>query len=222
MKDAKFIELLNLYVDHQINPAESALLESEVRSSPDRRRIYREYCEMQKGCAELAESFRAEASATETKIDEFKPRRRAMGAMTYMSGFVAVAACAAVLIGLRSHSNEPVTISPSAPQVQIAAVAMQSPAVVPTLAPRQSLQPAFGPHVLTLLDQASEPAEVATADQTAFGEWMNSVRLSSLPGANVNDFRFDAQATLPPDGRSYHSDRPIQGKVELTAFTFQK
>ena len=51
MKESKFIELLNLYVDHQISPDDAKLLESEVESNPTRRRIYRQYCQMQKACA---------------------------------------------------------------------------------------------------------------------------------------------------------------------------
>ena len=31
MKDTKFTELLNLYLDHQISPEETALLEAEIR-----------------------------------------------------------------------------------------------------------------------------------------------------------------------------------------------
>ena len=47
MKDSEFIELLNLYLDHEISVADAARLEAEVQGSPARRRVYREYCQMQ-------------------------------------------------------------------------------------------------------------------------------------------------------------------------------
>ena len=31
MKDSEFLELLNLYLDHEISPADAARLEAEVR-----------------------------------------------------------------------------------------------------------------------------------------------------------------------------------------------
>ena len=51
MKDSEFLELLNLYLDHEITPADAARLEAEVRADPERRRTYLQYCRMQKACA---------------------------------------------------------------------------------------------------------------------------------------------------------------------------
>ena len=60
MNDSEFIELLNLYLDHEITPADAARLEAEVRGNPERRRTYLEYCRMQKACAILAADFAAD------------------------------------------------------------------------------------------------------------------------------------------------------------------
>ncbi len=219
MKETKFIELLNLYIDHQISPAEVELLEAEVKSNPVRRRIYREYCEMQKGCAMLAENFRTQAPAGDAKVVEFRPHRRfPFGAVAYVGSLAAVAACVAVVFVSRSHQVQPAR-SPIALAQQSVATAPAVAAAVP--APRPALQPAFGPKVLTLRAQNAELAE-ATADQAAMAEWMNNIQLSSMPGTSAEDLRFDAHATLQPDARTYRTGRPIQGKVEWTAFTFQK
>ena len=219
MKDAKFLELLNLYVDHQISPAEAEQLEAEVKSNPGRRRVYREYCEMQKACSVLAENFRAAAPASDPKIVEFKPRRRLpIGAVAYVTSLAAVAACVAVVFTMRSRQALPAAVSsPMAQQVVKApatAVAVATPS-------RPALQPAFGPKFLTLRAQNAELAE-STADQAALTEWMNSIQLSSMPGASADDLRFDARATLQPEARTYRAAGPIKGKVEWTAFTFQK
>jgi len=218
MNESKFIELLNLYIDHQISPADAALLEAEVKSNPERRRVYREYCQMQKACTVLAENFRTQAPATNPKIVEFKPRRH-VGAVAYVTGLMAVAACVALVLGVRSR----MTVSTPAAHEQVAAQ-LQAPAaaVAQVTAPRPALQPVFGPRLLPLREQNAELAETASADQAAFGEWMNSIQLSSMPGASAADLRFDAHATLQPDVRTYRTGRPIQGKVEWTAFTFQK
>ena len=57
MKDSEFIELLNLYLDHEITAADAARLEAEVQASPERRRVYQQYCRMQKACTMLAKDF---------------------------------------------------------------------------------------------------------------------------------------------------------------------
>ena len=62
MKELEFIELLNLYLDHEISPEDAARLEAEVLNNPARRRVYREYCQMQKACKAIAVDFQAEAA----------------------------------------------------------------------------------------------------------------------------------------------------------------
>jgi hypothetical protein len=217
MKESKFIELLNLYVDHQISPAEADLLEAEVKTNPARRRIYREYCEMQKGCAMLAETFRTEAPASDPQRVEFKSRRFPLSAVAYATSLAAVAACVAVVFISRSHQAQAVPAAAPIAQQQPA----PAPMVAATAVARPALQPAFGPKVLTLHAQNAELAD-ASADQAAMAGWMNSIQLSSMPGVSADDLRFDAHATLQPDAKTYRAARPIQGKVEWTAFTFQK
>jgi anti-sigma factor RsiW len=218
MKETKFIELLNLYVDHQISPAEAEQLETEVRSNPEHRRVYRDYCQMQKACTELAENFRTQAPAGNPQVARQGHRRRAAGNLPYALGLVAVAASLALVVGLRSRFAErPMVAAPVAPAVAPATLAVSAPDSRPVL------QPVMGPRLLPVRSPSAELTEVASAtDQAAFADWMNSVQLSSMPDASADDLRFDAHATLQPDARPYRSNRPHQGKVEWTAFTFQK
>jgi hypothetical protein len=76
MKDAKFIELLNLYLDHQI-PDESAELEAEIRAIPRAAALYRQYCQMQKACNVLAADLRAQAPGAGAGSARPATRRRA-------------------------------------------------------------------------------------------------------------------------------------------------
>ena len=50
MKDREFIQLLNLYVDREITADDARRLEIEVASSPERRKVYDQYCRIQKAC----------------------------------------------------------------------------------------------------------------------------------------------------------------------------
>ena len=61
MKDSKFIELLNLYLDQQIEPAEAALLEEEIARHPARRQTYQQYCRMHRACTLMFEQAQPES-----------------------------------------------------------------------------------------------------------------------------------------------------------------
>ena len=61
MKESKFIELLNLYIDRQISPEEAARLEEEILHNPRHRRIYQQYCRMHRACTLVLENIRAQA-----------------------------------------------------------------------------------------------------------------------------------------------------------------
>jgi len=117
MKESKFIELLNLYIDQEISPPEAELLEEEIQRDPARQRVYLQYCRMHRASAVLFESFRSEnmpaggklaeaARAAAEKVVAFPtlaPRRSARWA--YAAGLVAAAACVAFVFVHRSTVN---------------------------------------------------------------------------------------------------------------------
>jgi len=76
MKESRYIELLNLYVDHRLTPAEAVELEAEVQRSPERRRIYSQYCRMQKACAVLFDAERSLAPKTAAVLSSFDSHPR--------------------------------------------------------------------------------------------------------------------------------------------------
>ena len=220
MKESKFIELLNLYVDHQISADDAALLEAEVRGNAERRRVYRQYCQIQKACTQLGDVFRTEAPAPVTmpQIVQRKPRR-SFGVAAYVGALGAVAACLAVVLVVRSRP-EPVAASAVA-QVQVSAP--QATQVAAVMAQRPALQPVLGPRSLKLREQNTELVESAPAAyQVAFGDWMNDVRLPSMDNGSIDDLRFDGRSTVPAGSRANRAVRPFQGKVEMAAVRFQK
>jgi anti-sigma factor RsiW len=143
MKESKFIELLNLYIDHQISPEDAALLEASILQNPRHRQIYRQYCRMQRACTIVLDRSQPEnnAEAAEGRVVAFaEPRRLRRG--FYAIG-LAAAACLTFVVLLpvfRSHGNLPeraIAAAPSStgalvkssPGAAVAPVRMDVPAV---------------------------------------------------------------------------------------------
>ena len=215
MKNSKFIELLNLYVDRQISPADAALLEAEIQQNPQRRKIYREYCQMQKACVILSENFRTEAPVVEKLIDHTRAPRR-LGWPTYAMGFAAAAACIALVVvntPVKQQNSlaasDPVTTPANA--VPAAAVATV-PVVESTRAP---LHPAF-PGIMR--EETVAAAQVAKTERVPL-DWMNQVRLERV---KVEDLWFSNHPELQTSDLTLRSVRPNQGQIESTAFIFAK
>jgi hypothetical protein len=193
MKDSKFIELLNLYVDHQISAEEAALLEAEIHRDPERRRVYRQYCQMQKACVMLADSFRTEAPAAGNVV-AFAPPRRRLQAVAYTMGALAAAACVALV--MVSRDRGPVT--PAAPALAVAparAATVAARSAPEPLPARLALQPVFAAAVR---DNAT--SAVATSDRGEF-EWMRRVQLQRVP--NVQELWFESRPTIQPQDLSF-------------------
>lgn len=132
MTHEKFIESLNLYLDGELPPHAAAELEREIAGNLERRRIYRQYCQMQKACGELAERFREEAAPAphfrKGAVVEI-PTRRASGDWFRSIALVATGAAAAcaVFVAVRQRpSSKPAD-----------AVAVNQPA--PVAEPAQSV-----------------------------------------------------------------------------------
>ena len=133
MKDHRFIELLNLYIDRQITAEETAELEAEIQSSPQRQAVYRQYCQIHAATKVVYDSFRAgaaEPAANTTgrpaTVELFETRRR-VNWVHYVGGFAAAAAVAGLFF-VRHSANTgletPVALAP----VQTVAVAPVQPA----------------------------------------------------------------------------------------------
>jgi len=236
VKDKRFIELLNFYVDHQIAPEEAAELESEILRSPERRKTYREYCRMQRACGMIFDREREQAPASfalEKSLQEAErkivgvPTRRKAGWGTYtaaLGGLTAMAACMAVVFLNSGTTSAPTNVA-SAPSAKASAPLMvQSSPVTPlpiaALTPRSTttLQPLFANQSLTSArDDANLPERAVNT------EWMQQVQLPPVQRVVVDDTAFEARPTLQQDNsRVFRSSRPIQGNVEFTAFQFQR
>jgi len=211
MKESKFIELLNLYVDHEITAADAALLETEVQRDPERRRVYREYCQMQKACTQLAEQFQTEAPpapAVEPVTVVAFPRRR-FAALAYAGG-LAAAACVAAVVLSWNRPGRPQLKNQTAP-----ALAATIPAPSTGLTARPELKPAFG----GLVRESTREGRLFAEAERAQLDWLNDIRLQRV---TIDQLRFDTQPTLQPADYLLRARRTPPAQAEMTAFRFQR
>jgi len=227
MKDSEFIELLNLYLDHEISAADAARLEAEVLKNPARRHVYQDYCRMQKACKLLAQDFVEEAAPAPANVVAFEAPDRASRVGWLAGGtFAAAAACLAVVFVSMNRDTTP----PS--QAQPKALAHEQSVVIPseTLASsvdRSVLRSVTVPPILTrgetpvvsavglsLASASSSPAIpterfVSSADPTApqFA-WMNTVQLAPMQRASLDDFRSTNRVNATPPVRAQAGAQP--------------
>jgi len=161
ISDKKFIELLNLYLDHEISDAEVRTLEAEILSNPARHRLYRQYCAMHKGCLELASAFAPQSEVTASRNAssackvvrhrEAPPAysRDKCGWGAWVGGLGLAAACGALVFFVFSHKHRNGPGSGSmgtfAPAPALLAVPLATPLNIPTPSPVASA-PHFEAH----------------------------------------------------------------------------
>lgn len=225
MKDTRFTELVNLYIDRQISPAETAELEAEIQSNPRRRQTYLQYCRLHRATKLVYESFRAHGGQSATlaapgNIARFESRKRAARARwIYAAGGLAAAASLAFVV-VRSNFGGPAigdSPSPSSVTTKVAAAQPAAPAPVVAETPRVNLTvDSDYAALLAALRQQEQRNLLLTQQQTA-------ARLQSLFDDGVFDGRQilpqnqDARRVFQPKGRL---DQRTQ--AEFTAFQFQR
>lgn len=105
MKDSRFIELLNLYVDREITPAEAAELEAEVQANEQRRRVYNQYCRIDRACTVVlaqggkvpAPKLAAAIADADRKVEAFPEQTGGRSRLVFLGGMLAAAAAIAVV-----------------------------------------------------------------------------------------------------------------------------
>lgn len=213
MKEREFIELLNLYVDREINAEDALRLESAVLDDPKRREIYDQYCRMAKACTMLTADTMA--SASEPITVDFRPHR-AWGFGPFAAGLAAAAVCAAVIITFKYRASELASLALSSP---VAVVAPQAAAPAADL----EMKPVFLVRPLDLTATGSARLQLAASDRPATQlDWIDAIHLTPVLNATNSDLmsphvglKAAALAGLPAA-----ADTDEQG--EMTAFRFQR
>jgi hypothetical protein len=225
MKDHRFIELLNLYIDRQITAEETAELEAEIQSSAQRQAVYRQYCQIHAATKVVYESFRVGAeenapapSGRPAKIELFESRR--VNWINYAGGIAAAVAVAGLLF-VRYSSNSALDIASSAAPVQTVAVAPVQAAPA-TVAVSTGEAPATK-NLISLRNTSQSPDYSAMLvalreqdEERVLAERLQTSRSQSL----FDDNLFDTKQPLPAS-----EVRPVQNRTqaaEFTAFQFQR
>jgi hypothetical protein len=234
MKESKFIELLNLYVDQQIEPADAALLEAEILRNPARRQVYQQYCRMQRACALIVEQAQPEVNvgakladtvaAADEKVMEFPVEESRRGRVIYFGGLVAACIAVVFMVG-RVTKPSPATaaVSTSPEQVvQIMPAAFVKDSATSGLV---KYQPVLVTHSLRLSSPAAAPTS-PTGDQLSL-DWINQVKFSPVSISN-EELALGNQSGLktnPRDAqqRVFQNGLPTKDpQTEQAAYRFQR
>lgn len=205
MKESRFIELLNLYVDQELSPTEAAELEAEISGSTARRRTYEQYCRMQKGCSMLFEAVRANAPeyrelasaghAAERKILDFpvnrSTRHSLFPALAVWGGGLAAAAAVVTVLLVREPAGGLGT-----PQGADSIASAEAPALATPEAAQGEASPGF--HVAATFSRSPERADASaqSAAQPDFA-WMNNIQFTSVPRLSPEDLKFMDDNPVP-------------------------
>ncbi len=230
MKDSRFIELLNLYIDRQITAAETAELEAEIQRQPKRQAIYRQYCQIHTATKVVYESFRTVAAEQPVPaggprgvVERFETRRRRT-AWAYYGGGAAVAACLALVFLRPGQENSAASGSPVLAAVTPPAIAVNENPV----APAESASRAE-PGLVSLRNSATtnpDYAAMLTAlreqdeERAFYTERLHIDRIQPL----FNDDMFDSKRALTAQEarifRSQPTPTSAQQQAESAAFQF--
>ncbi|MBI2510528.1 MAG: hypothetical protein HYV96_00995 [Opitutae bacterium] len=232
MKDARFIELVNLYIDRQISPAEAAELELEIQSNPRRRQVYLQYCRMHRATKLVYDSFRAHSEQTGQPVRQPASIAHIQGRIrqrrlrwVYAASGLAAAACIAFVAVIRSDATDAdsslptlaaAKTTPAAPVVAVAAQPAPAPAPAIQETPRhaetvnQTLAQRDYASILASLRQ-EEDRLLSLQNGTA------APRLNSLFDDGVFDDRNGLQNRTNVQNR-----KNPRLQTEFTAFQFQR
>lgn len=217
MRDNRFIELVNLYIDRQITAEETAELEAEMQANPRRRAIYKQYCQLHTATKQVYAGFRAHSATPQAEAPagrviraEFARRRRTHW-INY-AGALAAAACLAVAF-VRYNAASPAKDSPAAAPAptQVAVAAPVAPAVV---APAPTVIPASS----TVAEQNYPQLLKALRQEEQLALSPREIQPAQLPSL-FDDGVFDTRPVLPSNNqRVFRGKQVPNGQLQFTAF----
>lgn len=239
MKDARFTELVNLYIDRQISPDEAAELEAEIGANSRRRQMYRQYCQMHRATKLVYESFRANADAANAPAKqpgsiaylESRRQRQKFQRWSLYAGGLAAAACLTVVvarIGFTAPDEVPVNILAAQPvEAEIQPADLAS---TPVEKPQYAARPVRAGLVSLrhgIVNETDYAAAMATLRQEE-QRWIALTQQTGQPTAPqslFDDGVFTTSERVVPaqNGRAGNSrQRGERLPVEFTAFQFQR
>jgi anti-sigma factor RsiW len=252
MKEPRFIELLNLYVDQQLTAAEATELEAELQRNPSRRRTYQQYCRMQKACTQLFEQecqaapstsklSRALAQADRKVIAFPRPRNVWLHRGVFASGVAAMAACLALVFvrqaTVSTRNVAPMAANPTPTITEVAKVEPVAPAIQPTVQ-TVAIPPADPQtremrklYYAVLPVKKFVPVKVVTPNGEAVAsteekpdfDWMKKLELAPMRPVSAEDLMAETKSQSQEQSNTFMTPRrPSTGMYENAAFQYQK
>lgn len=228
MNRTEFLELLNLYLDHQIGEEDAARLETAIQRNREYRQLYRQYCHMEKACGIYAEQMREQAPATARRVVERKDRR----ATAWYAGLGTLAAAASVALVLAYRA--PGDIRPASTAVNSSAQLAEptSPWAAPAAAsytlndvnarlPSSALPASFDASLLPRQPYtAMQPWNNAEGlDESSADPWG---RVQVVP-ARLSGYTLQVRpVSLRGPDNAYFPQGAFQGTAEMTGFQFRR
>lgn len=228
MNDERFIEMLNLYIDRELAGEEIHEIEEAIASSPERQRIYAQYCRIERATQRLLTetevprpSIPALVAAAQTEsgsVVDFPPATQAKPIWQTWGGAVAglAAACFAVVVYFSTVT------SPSATDL--------TPSVVSPPSASASLDTVESPVYQTVFvldrDETNDRLPGMRAEGDSFA-WMTQLQFAPIERTDLDGW--EMQAAAPIEVRSLNARwvSPVaiekEGAPEaMTAFQFQR
>lgn len=229
MKENRFIELLNLYIDRQITAAETAELEAELQGNPKRQAVYRQYCQIHTATKQVYASFRASSADSPVTepgqtgvIELFESRRRRTNWVHYVGGAAAAACLAMVFFRLNptAQVEAPQVAVRSLPTV-VAPVQVAAAPVVAKAEPAPAMislrdTTALSPDYVAMLNELREQDE----ERAFSNERLHIGRVQPLFDDNLFE---PARLISTQEQRVFRSFQPASAQQpEAAAFQFQR
>jgi len=224
MNDREFIELLNLYVDREIGPEDALRLEAEVAVNSGRRKVYDQYCMMQKACSVLSSELAESAADPAGRHVVLFPAPRAWRRGPVLAG-LAAAACIVAIFGLRYRGN--LTTGDVSAVATNADASRTIPDTIDLSIAPDAMKPVFLARIPGNQAARQDPrAMFAMADESqapAQLNWIGDIHMAPVFSAANTDFLLSQK----PDLKAGMSDETQGGRypqepAEMTAFRFQR
>ncbi len=233
MKDSRFIDLLNLYIDRQISVTETAELEAEIQQNPKRQAVYRQYCQIHSATKLVYDSFRAHAPeqpvlpADRTGVVElFETKRRRNHLAYYAAGGLAAAACL-TLVFMRHNSTPPAGLTIAANPTEVRSTPpTPAPVQVATVAPVKMPEPAVS--FVSLRNAATNtPDYSAMLAVLREQDQERAIANGNPPAAPIHslfdDGLFNANRVVPAqDSKLFRIQQTSGSPGDSTVFQFQR
>jgi len=233
MKDQRFVELLNLYIDRQISATETAELEAEIQENPKRQAVYRQYCKIHSATKLVYASFRANATeqpglpSDSTGVVELFEAKRRKNHFAYYATGVAAAACLAFAIVRFNSQPTPATGSPAlAAQLKIEAPAVIAVAPESVAISAHAVEPEVG--LVSLRNSATNPPDYVALLAAMREQDEERAMASGHPQVAriqplFDDGFFNVNRAAPAqEPRLFRIQSPGTPQAEAAAFQFQR